>query len=297
LIEVGNFHYLTSIIKQTQNGEMGISIENLNKLETLFETKNWEIEKDVLKFSSTFNRFCSRLDLFDDEKQKLLIDLGYEFIDLGQNDFQPCFINAINKIEDIDKYKSIIVAPLQNPNSRETKSAGVIWYHLKNVSDFTYEPFGNKLYFTSSTEEINKALSKKDVILILIDDFIGTGQTVIEVLDEFFESKILKVDDPVRVLSFIAQHDGLSFIHSKYPDTVIYDIGLKKALTDKYSGSDLEVRLKHMSEMEKKLNVKPDFEFGYGRSESLVSVSKRSANNTFPVFWLEKKNKLAPFKR
>jgi len=276
---------------------MAISLENLEKLEDLFIFKNWEINKDSTSFSSTFNRFCNRLDLFDSEKQTLMIELGYQFLDLGYNDFQPHFSEAIKKIPGLGDYNSIIVAPLKKPSLIQTKSADALWYFLKNYSDFSYETFGSKLYFLSEWSRIKKSIANPNIILILIDDFIGTGETVVETLDELYKESYITDAQPVKVLTLAAQAQGTTFIDSLYKDMVVFSVKLDKGLTDKYTDPELSTKKQMMSEMEQKLRVESDYEFGYGRSESLFAVGRRSANNTFPVYWLEKKKKLAPFKR
>jgi len=277
---------------------MSISVENLTALEELFVKKEWEILRDESLFSSTFNRFCSRMDLYNSTEQQLMIELGYNFLDLGINDFQPYFIEAIKKIDDINSYTSIIVAPLKKPSLRITKSSDSIWYHIKNYSDFSYETFGSKLYFTSDWDIISKGIDRPKVILILIDDFIGTGETVNDTLAELYEMNFLHNTHKIRVLTFLAQEEGVAAIEKNYGSIVIYGLGLKKGLSDNYTGDILSEKIKMMQEMEGKLKVDSEFSFGYGKSESLVALSKRATNNTFPIFWLEKgKKKLAPFKR
>lgn len=276
---------------------MGITIETLTKVKKIFEEKNWIIDDAPDLFSSIFNRFCSRLDLFGNEHQELIIELTSRFLDLSFKEFQPCFIDALKKIPGIDTFNSILVAPLKRPSLSEPKSADLIWYYLKTISDFSYESFGSKLYFTADWEQITKSLANQSVILVLIDDFIGTGETVIESLQELCSEKQLKISDNVKVLTFIAHKEGINAVKKEYNDIVTYSIAVNKGLSDHYFGDDLIKKMKLMNEMEQKLNVRPEFELGYGRSECLVAVNNRSANNTFPIFWLEKKKKLAPFKR
>jgi hypothetical protein len=276
---------------------MAISIDNLTKLEELFVKKNWEIVKETAMFSSLFNRFCNRLDLFDSNKQSFLIELGHNFIDLGLNDFQPCFIDAIKKNPQLNDYKAIIVSPLKAPSVKETKSSDAIWYHLKSYSDFSYEVFHKKLFFLSDWDNVQQAMQRPDTLLVLIDDFIGTGKTVVDTIEELKILGHIKENDKISIVTFMAQESGVKLIQSVYGEIVYFSIGLQKALTDKYSGDELSKRTIMMKEMESKIKVLPEFEFGFGHSESLVSVSRRSANNTFPVYWLEKKKKLAPFKR
>ena len=52
-----------------------------------------------------------------------------------------------------------------------------------------------------------------------------------------------------------------------------------------------------MKRIEHELGVSEEYEFGYGKSEGLVTLI-RTPNNTFPVFWYEpSSDNLAPFVR
>jgi hypothetical protein len=52
-----------------------------------------------------------------------------------------------------------------------------------------------------------------------------------------------------------------------------------------------------MEHIEKNLDIPDDYLFGYKKSEALVTMI-RTPNNTFPVFWYNKKNEdNAPFPR
>ncbi len=276
---------------------MNIRIETISKLEELFKKKNWEIINDSASFSSTFNRFCSRLSLFDEEKQDLLIALSYRFWNVGINDFQNYFCIAVNKIPELKNYSSILIAPLKKPSITSPKSSDMIWYYLKSYSDFTYEDFGKKLFFTADWKQVSELLLNNSHLLVLVDDFIGTGETAIETIEELKLLKVLSEKSDFKIISFLAQEVGLKNIFDKYGNITACCEVLKKGISDFYVGKDLERNLHLMLEMEKAIKVKADYKLGYGNSESLVAFSQRSANNTFPVFWLEKTNKLAPFKR
>lgn len=276
---------------------MAINIDTITKLAQLFIDRGWEIENDPIKHSSIFNRYCKRLEIFDEEKQLFLIELGQRFLNIGINDYQDFFLDAISKIPDFASYKSIIIAPLKKPSLYETKSADFIWYHLKKHIDFSYEPFYEKLYFSTKWEHISKTMLVPGVILLLIDDFIGTGETAIETLNEIYHGGYLQAGAKVKIITFMAQMEGAKNINDKFPDVLLYSKGLNKSISEHYEGKEREKKLTMMLEMEKTLKVKEEFELGYGRSESLVAFDDCSVNNTLPVFWYEKKKNLAPFKR
>lgn len=275
---------------------MNISVEMLRKLADLFEFKRWEIESNSAKWSSLFNRFSSRLSLFNEEKQQLLIELGYRFKNIGINDYEQYFIKAVNNIPKISEFKKIIVAPLKKPSTTETKSADNIWYHFKNHVDFNYEWFGSLLYWESNWDKIRKNL-KNDSILLLVDDFTGTGKTAIDVLDELYDLKLLLDTNNVCVTTFMGQRIGIENFGIKYPQKISCSLILDRAISDFYVGKVKTQKNQLMEEMELEIKVQDDYKFGWGKSESLVALNNRSVNNTFPVFWLEKKIKYAPFKR
>ncbi|WP_207427087.1 hypothetical protein [Pedobacter sp. SYSU D00535] len=275
---------------------MNIAVDILDKMSELFKYKNWEIESDAAKWSSLFNRFSSRLSLFDKEKQEFLIELSYRFKNIGINDYAQYFTEAVNNVPNIKEYKRIIVAPLKKPSTKETKSADNIWYHLKNNIDFNYEWFNNNLQWISNWDKIRQKLNE-NCILLLVDDFTGTGDTAIEALDELYETKQLDSTDNVCVITFMGQRIGIENFSVKYPNMMSCSEILDREISDHYAGEEKKKYLLLMEEMESKIKVDPKFNFGWGKSESLVALNNRSVNNTFPVFWLEKKSKYAPFKR
>ena len=52
---------------------------------------------------------------------------------------------------------------------------------------------------------------------------------------------------------------------------------------------------KEMNKLEEKSEIREEYHFGYGQSESLISMIK-IPNNSFPIFWYEK-SPYAIFKR
>lgn len=281
---------------QWDSMNMKLQLDKISAVENLFKEKNWPIERDQLMFSSTFNRFCYRLSLFDEEQQSLIIELAHHFRDIGINDFQEYFCEAIKEIDFTD-FKAVLVAPLKPLSVKETKSSNAIWYYLKSYSDFSYKEYDRKLFFIDNWEEIQNTLSTQQALLLLVDDFIGTGETVIETLDELIESGMITKDSNFKVVSFLAQEAGINKVSDNFGKIACVGEILKRGITDRFEGDELERKRELMIKIETSIKVKEGYSFGYGGSESLVAFNRRSANNTFPVFWLEKKNKLAPFKR
>jgi Uracil phosphoribosyltransferase len=273
---------------------MGIRTERFLELEEIFNSKKWEIDKSAKKFSSLFNRFSSRLDVYRDEEQKLILDLTKDFTQVFIKDLDTYFFNSIRLIKDIDQYSTIIFAPLKYSWERKIKSADHLWYHAKSFFDFSYESFDKKKYFTSNWKTVGEKVKQKNSLLILLDDFIGTGGTGSKIIKQLKGEGILNSN--YYVLTLLGQDEGIKNLVAEFGNIIACACILNKGISDKFEGEELVNKTKLMLQMEKVINVEPEFEFGFGRSESLIAIHGKSPNNTFPVFWLEKGGKLAPFK-
>jgi len=275
---------------------MNLKPEKLIQLETLFLEKNWEIEKEEERFASLFNRFCNRLGIYDEEKQDLILELTNDFLNVPLNEIFEYFVNSIKKIDGLETYNSIIICPLKKSKEKKTKSCDHLWYHLKNFCDFSYETFHGSLKFISEWRHIKTELLKDNSLLIFIDDYIGSGLTVDETIEELARSGNLNENINYRISSLIATEIGINNIAEKYGNIIACNKIVYRGISDKYLGEVLIKKSKIMEQIELKLNVSTKFKFGFSQSESLVAIQNKSPNNTFPVFWLEKKGKLAPFK-
>jgi hypothetical protein len=267
---------------------MSLTPEKIIELESLFIEKNWKIEKEEEKFASVFNRFCKRLGIYDEEKQNLILELTADFLNVPLNDLYEYFINSIKKIENLKSYSAIIVCPLKSLKEKKTKSSDHLWYHLKNFCDFSYETFKDKLKFISEWKKISIEMTKGTPLIILVDDYIGSGKTVNDTVEELRQAGNLKEDTAYCIISLIATEIGVKNINEKYGDIVACDKIIRRGISDKYNGQILTENIKLMIQIEDELKVMPDFKFGYSQSESLVAIQNKAPNNTFPVFWLEK---------
>ena len=71
---------------------------------------------------------------------------------------------------------------------------------------------------------------------------------------------------------------------------------MKKGISDRTDGNK-DAFCKLMKEIETRIKVRENCEFGYSHSEGLVKMM-RTPNNTFPIYWMKnKKNKAPPFPR
>lgn len=149
--------------------------------------------------------------------------------------------------------------------------------------------------------------SRDNYRLILLDDFIGTGNTVerkiLWLRNKLVERGIVNVEIylvAIAMMKFsIKKLNDLKIIH--YSPLI-----LKKGISERLKGKDKSDAVKKMKNMEKKLGSKWNGQFlpsfGYQKSESLYAIEPYNIpNNVFPLFWWPKykdySNRKTIFKR
>lgn len=267
-----------------------LSIDTMAKLETVFVSNNWEIE--VKNRMSLYNRFCETLVKFDEEEQQFILDLTKRFKKIGVEKYQPIFEKLANQIQCDYSDAEIILAPcLPESDLGIMKSARMVLYSMQSTS-YTYDL---SRCWIEKDDIANKAnYVKENTVIVLSDDFIGTGETALGALD--YVHKVLgdKIsNDRIKVLAIAVQQVGkqaLNDIGIQVYSEYIFD----KGISDYYHADALVDAIAKMESIESKIRVREGFHFGYGQSEALVCMA-RCPNNTFPVYWLGKNT--APYER
>lgn len=288
--------------------ESKYSNNDILKLQKLFEQKGWT---NMDEFNNFFQNFCLFMEKLDSEQHELVKDLTDDFLWLRISDYYKHLKRTLLKL---DNYKflnldTIYIIPLlakSDRDSNKTKSSGTVAYTCQNPELKYSDLFKNTDFRIidnlNRLPSVNKLKGRKNPIL-LIDDYIGSGDTAIEALNEVLN--IRQYDkDTLFLASLVCQETGLKLINSRGYE-VLADIIRKKGISDKYHGVELNKNIQLMESIEKILESDPKFDtkykFGYKSSEGLVTMI-RTPNNTFPLYWFEaqmdKKNKWkAPFPR
>ena len=134
-------------------------------------------------------------------------------------------------------------------------------------------------------------LTRSNYNIVLLDDFIGTGDTI-EKRVTWFRNKLAKrkkVNVTIRVVCLASLEIAkikLDSLNIEYYSP----IWLKKGISDNYTGADLASAIKDMKSLEKQLaprfNGKYMPSFGYKKSEGLFAIEAFNVpNNVFPIFW------------
>lgn len=279
-----------------------LSAAYFGKVNEIFETNNWEIEATE---NSHFKRYCTRLsDLRENKKKDLVLELTARYLWIQDKDYLNYLIESL-KILSLEKLKDnnvtkFYIAQLITPKDKVkdiVKSSARVVYLFNEtclrfnaeLSKYKFELITNRAEITNDYLEANRAM------LILADDYIGTGETARECVDDILTKNDIS-KEKIIVLSLVAQETGINNLTEAGILAVAASIQ-KKGISDYYDHEVVGKKLELMNDIEKKLSVKEKYHLGYGQSEALVTMS-RTPNNTFPVFWEENGNmKLAPFPR
>lgn len=277
-----------------------LSPDIINKLGVIFEEKGWEINDD--SDFSLFYRFCDLLSKLNLEQQNFIIELTSQYQKLNFDDYIILINDILNQIaeslNDFSNINTFYIMPLVSEKDKNNIKSSTLVAYLFQSPQIKYTKNFSKINFKVRNEltpkEINKINESPKTMLMLVDDFIGTGETAID-SHAYYVSLSLK-REKIFIVSLVSQEIGYNLVKSN--NIEIYSSKLiKRALTDNYSKQELERRIKLMTSIEEIVGPKEEYNFGYKGSEALITLV-RTPNNTFPVFWLEKnKGHKAPFPR
>ncbi|MED3860852.1 phosphoribosyltransferase [Priestia megaterium] len=286
--------------KRTKHKE--ISTSTFNKLGILFEEKGWEVDEKQ-NDSSLFNRFCELLNCLNVEQQEFIIDLTHNYQRFNFNDYNKLISKILNtmaeKLEGFNELNTFFVMPLVSEEDKnKIKSSTLVAYLFQSPQIKYNNKMSNKNFKVRhelTPKELNKINESPKQKLLLVDDFIGTGETAMAAYDYYVSLGIKK--EKIIILSLVSLLSGYQLIQAQNIDVFSGEI-FKRALSDYFSDSELTTKVNMMKSIEEIVAPHDDYKFGYKGSEALITLV-RTPNNTFPVYWLDKgkKVKRAPFPR
>lgn len=274
--------------------------ENVIKLKRLFKEKDWNNHNEE---EEVFVRICYLLDSLTEEEEDLIIELCERYTWIPHQHYQELIKQVFSKVDPgiFEAESRLFLFPIINPEDEDTtKSGNALLYEIRIYKKWLKEPFKSMTFIP--VEQYDKLLDpnfdfdEKDR-LFLIDDFIGSGDTLKNTLSQLEGAKKISMGQ-VYVLSLAAQREALLHL-TRLGITYFVEEVFLKGITDYYQ-EELEKKIRLMQKIEKQLKVLKKFRFGYNASEALVTMA-RTPNNTFPIFWLNsrKEDKVieAPFPR
>lgn len=269
-----------------------LSIEIFQYAETLFRTHNWDIDK-------RFDNFCKRQALLDKKHQLFLISLTEDFykesLSSLVDDIRTAYIDLGESF--LKNSENIIFIPLVSPTKDvngltrpKTKSGELIYQLFKNI----YCPwlyYNEKFIFCDIISEI-KRYYKENSILIFIDDFVGSGKTAVDTINEIKDfcqtSKGISLKNSnIAVIALAMMYTGKCKLDQegiKCGKNKLFHKGITENQRILKTFED-SIALMHDIERIVVPKSEKEYSFGYMQSESLIFIMDKSPNNTFPVYW------------
>ena len=280
-------------LKERNQKSPELSIKDLARIQNIFVRKSWPIE-DIFD-EKVFDNFCKMLAGLDSEQCELVLSLTEKFLWIQESEYVKYFSIAFHSFVtsyDFSRGKKICFCPiLPEEDFGKSKSSVYLLYSVKSHLDAIQRKYSDfSITYADSPNFVDIDLIKNGYTLCLIDDYIGTGETVVRATKYFLDKEVKK--DMIAIVSLVGMNVGISKLVENGYNTYT-DVRCEKA----FSHNENEKQIELMKNIEKKIKVKDEYRFGYGASEALVRM-KRTPNNTFPIYWLRtKKNKYAPFPR
>lgn len=269
-----------------------VGLQFVMQLKRIFEEKKWSnIENNDYVYESLCN--LSELLIESEEEYKLFLDLIKRYDWLSYNDYSVKVKKLLENIlieAGITINKFYTFPAIKPEDQKKNKSGNTISYMIKCNKPFIKGAKHIRLEELTLFEEFNGLTLKENEYIVLVDDYIGSGETLFACINE-----IIKINPTLKEKFIIAtiaiQHDTVPKI--KFP--LFYIDIVQKGISDCYNSPDKEKYIKTMIKLETRLISGRNFSLGYEQSEGLVTML-RTPDNTFPIFWHEykKSTKLHP---
>lgn len=281
-----------------------LSDKYIIRLGKIFEKNKWDIEENFSGETSIFDRFCKRLEELEcDEDRDFILDLTEKYLFLKLEQYEQYLIDVFRKFLDVERknieqVNEIHVFPIQDKEYyNKTKSGNIICYLIQGIICRRFDEFHNKRIRIIETYEGIKKHKNDIKMLLLVDDYVGTGDTALACVNMLEENEILK--ENIRIISLVSQNVGKKIIED-YNIKIYASVERKRGITDNYPEEEVAQKLEQMQRISKRIKAKRDLYLGYKDSEALITTIK-TPNNTFPFYWYEcmknRKFTYAPFPR
>ncbi|MCT4662304.1 MAG: hypothetical protein N4A40_10620 [Tissierellales bacterium] len=275
-----------------KKNKSNISNSSFITCKKLFEELDWDIADNE---SSLFQKFLKRYDKLETKEQKdVFLDLTRKYTIVELEDYLPLLKNIlISKYfkENTDR-QSILLFPLIPAKAiQDIKSSSFLIYLFFHYS-FLHNDILNKKKFSvicNYQKLFIEANHKNHKNLLLIDDYIGSGQTAIESLENIFQVVDSKNHSftKITILCLYINELGLKKLH-EYINSNNLEVDIIYYKKTKYSIGGCENILEN-------INLKEPYN-GHGGCGDLITLI-RTPNNTIPLFHKFIPKNPAPFHR
>lgn len=260
-----------------------LSRDTFTTLFSLTENQPWLKEKQL-----------PLTELIDDctqqEQQLLICELLQRFTFLDGSDFQAAIQGIADYIQNDLGLTAADCSIAASDNGRFADSSHLIVYSLK-ASKWKSQGW-NTTSFVSSLTELVRSSAKGN--LIIVDEFIGTGETAEKKVKWLRDQLVGKGENPKIYFAVVAGMEaGIKRVCASV-DGIFSAYKLPRGISDAYPDAEVQRNIDAMKAMEATLGVEgrrgkiSKHSLGYKGSEALYSrANGNTPNNVFPIFWWE----------
>lgn len=270
------------------------------RLVDIFNKLNWKLDtndEQISNHRNIFDKFCNFLDFLNREERDLVLLLTEDFLHINFWNYPTLLKKALLEIPNdlIDSCENVYLTALISPKDiGKTKSSTSMLYGCLHEVIPNIETFNKKKPKSYDNPNLidEKHKNRQNSLILLLDDFIGSGDTAIESIN-YFKENSYNESDTIIVVSLVAQIQGVLRIEEA-GHKVFYANLRDRAISDSVRIKNKFRALKVIRNIEKRMgieknaDVQKDYRLGYKRTQSLVSMI-RTPNNTLPIYWWSKK--------
>lgn len=271
-----------------------VKIDDVIRLNSIFSKLGWRMhvnDEDIFNYTNIFNNFCRFLACLSEEEINIVLSLTEDYLHCPYTVYPKLMKKALLQIPKnaIDNCNSIFFIPLIDPKDiGKTKSSTGILYstlhtvipQIPNIDNKSHKAYENPNFL------LEKHGSRKKSIILLLDDFIGSGDTAINAL-EFYNNKLRNKSDRPIVISLVAQQQGVNKI-KKFGFKIYASEIRKRGISDSKKIVNKCKAIRIIRNLENRMTVSKPCRLGYKRTQALVSMI-RTPNNTLPIYWWSRK--------
>lgn len=263
-----------------------------DELYSIFENNGWIDRPNV---QEVYNNFMRRLSQMKNEGDiKLILDLTKRYLWLNSTQYLDHLISAFDLWQKDHKNSTrIIFVPVLAKETDEIKSGHFMLYFLYDSIVTKLKHAKKKVELIADYEKL-RSLNLRKANIVMIDDYIGSGQSVTDAIMRV-RSKLRYDPKDISVISLVAQEEGVDKLCAE-GIKVFSSIICGKGITDYYPLNEVDEKKRQMVKISKDYINNKEYYLGYGNSEALVTMN-RTPNNTFPFYWKDSKTSFAPFSR
>ncbi|SMC52340.1 phosphoribosyltransferase-like protein [Moheibacter sediminis] len=275
------------------------SISYLIELDKIFEEKKWKEKENYTDVFEALSNF-SNIVFENDEEYNLFLELLERFHWISLNDYyNACRQLLIDLITELNtNNQNIYIFPIiTKVQQSKVKSGNFIAYLIKSLIPTIPNSDVYKFEDINAFSQIPNIRFRKSDILLLVDDFIGSGETLENCIKDIGTTN-KNIGDKIRILTIAIRMDTHERLSKKYK--IYKNIEVLKGISDYNTGDDVLDKKNVMRNIEKRIFTSIDeYSLGFKESESLITLL-RTPDNTFPIFWSNYKKQInlrPPFPR